>query len=404
MQTEEALFEPERHEPISQTRWNEGQVRAAIEELVSDVAGARGENGYRPDQYDAPLAIYGGAGGILWASHELHRRGFCANALDVVPTDLTETGSGWQAYTAAFEEYKVRPSASFLMGPVGVLMLKWKLTGDPDLLDRLDTLIGENQSHPWMENLWGAPSTMVAASHLLKATGDERFAAHIRSGAAYMWRHLEDSDSGDFKIWNISLYGRSLKLTGAGHGFVGNVFPILKNLALLDGHECRGWTRVTINTVVQTALTREGQANWYVLADQGKDLPRRILIHQCHGAPGFVIGLMSLYAKGHLAFDGLMLAAGELIWQAGPLKKYPGLCHGTAGNGYAFLKLWKATGDEKWLTRARAFAMSAISQRNKRIEAGEASRCSLWEGDMGLAIYLADCIDGKSDFPTLDYF
>jgi len=39
-----------------------------------------------------------------------------------------------------------------------------------------------------------------------------------------------------------------------------------------------------------------------------------------------------------------------------------GLCHGTGGNGYAFLKLYRRTGDAQWLDRARAFAMRGIEQ------------------------------------------
>ena len=44
----------------------------------------------------------------------------------------------------------------------------------------------------------------------------------------------------------------------------------------------------------------------------------------------------------------LAASAGELIWRAGPIRKGAGLCHGTAGNGFAFLKLLHATGDERW--------------------------------------------------------
>jgi hypothetical protein len=35
----------------------------------------------------------------------------------------------------------------------------------------------------------------------------------------------------------------------------------------------------------------------------------------------------------------LALGGGELTWRAGPLRKGAGLCHGTAGNGFAFLRL-----------------------------------------------------------------
>jgi hypothetical protein len=43
--------------------------------------------------------------------------------------------------------------------------------------------------------------------------------------------------------------------------------------------------------------------------------------------------------------DALLLAAGELVWRAGPLRKGANLCHGTAGNGYALLTLFRRSGD-----------------------------------------------------------
>ena len=52
--------------------------------------------------------------------------------------------------------------------------------------------------------------------------------------------------------------------------------------------------------------------------------------------------------------------AGELVWQAGPLTKGAGLCHGTAGNGYAFLALHGRTRDARWLERARARGVKTI--------------------------------------------
>jgi hypothetical protein len=77
---------------------------------------------------------------------------------------------------------------------------------------------------------------------------------------------------------------------------------------------------------------------------------------------------------------------------------------GTGGNGYAFLKLHRRTGDAVWLERARAFAMTAIAQcREARAELGR-GRFSLWTGDVGLAIYLRDCITAEPDFPTVDVF
>ena len=117
-----------------------------------------------------------------------------------------------------------------------------------------------------------------------------------------------------------------------------------------------------------------------------------------------MISLARLYGCGYEHFDRVLREAGELVWEAGPLDKYPGLCHGTPGNGYAFLKLYQLTDDALWLQRARQFAVSAVEQRADYVRAGRETNSSLWDGDLGLAIYLADCIDGMAGFPTLDYF
>src|SRR6202008_1603627 len=81
----------------------------------------------------------------------------------------------------------------------------------------------------------------------------------------------------------------------------------------------------------------------------------------CHGAPGIVASLAGLAPSDDVLTD-LLVAGGELTWQAGPLVKGASLCHGTAGNGYAFLKLFERTDDELWLDRARAFAVHAAQQ------------------------------------------
>ena len=86
------------------------------------------------------------------------------------------------------------------------------------------------------------------------------------------------------------------------------------------------------------------------------------------------------------------------------MAKGSNLCHGTAGNGYAFLKLYERTGDDRWLARARAFAMHAIAQAEEEASTLGRLRYSLWTGDPGLAIYLWDCLRGRAAFPTLDVF
>ena len=72
----------------------------------------------------------------------------------------------------------------------------------------------------------------------------------------------------------------------------------------------------------------------------GNDKDR--LVHWCHGAPGVVHALL----LGHRAWPtagylDAAIKAGELVWERGLLKKGNGLCHGSAGNGYAFIHLYQ---------------------------------------------------------------
>lgn len=79
----------------------------------------------------------------------------------------------------------------------------------------------------------------------------------------------------------------------------------------------------------------------------------------------------------------------------------PGLCHGTAGNAYALLALHARTGDERWLTRARAFAMDAIADVQDRLTVRGRGRYALFTGDVGVALLLKDCLTAEAGFPFL---
>ncbi len=113
----------------------------------------------------------------------------------------------------------------------------------------------------------------------------------------------------------------------------------------------------------------DGLPNWPTSADPYWAAEQPIRVQWCHGAPGLVTTLAGLARTPET--DSLLAAAGELVWRAGPLAKGPGLCHGTAGNGCAFLALAHRTGDDAWLDRARVFAMHALGQLERaRTELG----------------------------------
>jgi hypothetical protein len=405
MTVPEVLFEQERHCAATTASWRESMVRNEIRALVEDVIRHRREDGFwNGPESEFPLSLYGGVAGIAWALGQLGARGFIDEEPSVQCRPFLAKDGYPYVSTSLFDEYAVPVSYSYYLGETGPLLQAWRETGETSLLDQLDSLIGRNQTHPWMENLWGAPGTLVVACHLLEATAEERFAEHIRRGADYMWERLEYSRDLDCKLWNISLYGETSALLGAGHGFIGNVFPLCKAWAVLGGSRQGAWAKCIQDTVANTALRSDGLANWSQSTGtprRGRDAP---LVQQCHGAPGFVIALARMMGQGNADFDLLMQQAAELVWQAGPQQKYPGLCHGTPGNGYALLKMYQHTGDRLWLERARQFALTAIAQRKDILLVGGTAQYALWTGDMGLAMFLADCIDARGEFPTLDYF
>ena len=93
------------------------------------------------------------------------------------------------------------------------------------------------------------------------------------------------------------------------------------------------------------------------LADPALGNDKDRLVHWCHGAPGVIATLAAAHgAWGGERYLAAAVAAGEVVWRRGLLRKGPGLCHGTAGNGYSLLQLYQATGDRLWLYRASCFA------------------------------------------------
>jgi hypothetical protein len=261
--------------------------------------------------------------------------------------------------------------------------------------------------------MWGSPGTLLAALFMHKRTGQTRFAELFRRTAAVLWSQLEWSEAYGCHYWTQQLYGQASTYMDAVHGFAGTALPLIRGRHLLAADNWARWQECIATTVRRSGTLeitegREGEhVNWipWLVLDASQrerwNAKPRWLMQYCHGSPGFVINLADFPG---LELDALLLAAGETTWAAGPLKKGSNLCHGTGGNGYAFLKLCKRTGDARWLQRARAFAMYGIRQTEAHAAQYGRLRYSLWTGDPGFAVYLWDCVRGDGAFPTLDVF
>ena len=391
------LYDPASHETARSGTWGEERVRATIRELAAEADAAYDERSQWPlhpldedDGYVAPPTgfseLYLGSAGVLWALDRLAREG-------AIPRRVGDD----RAVRAAYDSYLTgggeQLETGFLVGQVGILLACYRLAPEERVADALHELIRQNISEPRCDVIWGAPGTMRAAWWLWHWTGEERFAALWCESADAVWDLWRFDAELDCHVWGFRRQGRVDHIVGAGHGLAGNISSLLQGEELLTEARREALHGRARQAALTLALRADGLANWPPkVGDEG---PHRV--QWCHGAPGVITSLAALPAEPEL--DELLVEAGRLVWQAGPLAKGPGICHGTAGNGYALLALHRRTGDPIWLGRARDFALHAVEQRHR-----QGTRYSLWTGDLGLACYLWDCIAGDGGVPTLDTF
>ena len=184
----------------------------------------------------------------------------------------------------------------------------------------------------------GLAGTMLIAQAMHGWTGEQRWADAWRESAeALMGRRDEDG------IWTQQLYGKPGRHLGPAHGLVGIVHALLQ----VESEWSESLPRETAEILAREAIVEDGLATWPAAAGGPLAPASGIRLQWCHGAPGMVAT-----AAPYLD-EELLLAGAELTWRAGAHReeKGAGLCHGTAGNGYALLKAFERTGDEQ-LARA----------------------------------------------------
>ena len=362
------LFSPQAHERVAGQSWNAERVRGAIAAIVAD-AEEMFDDGWPTHPQDVESdddqsrrygGMYFGGAGVVAGLHRHAQRGLAELRRDYVP---------YLERSLHAEDFPGEDGQrSLWMGEVGIRLVLQRLAPSAPNLEQLARLIADNARDERRELMWGSPGTILAGRELgLDVSGSEDWLGGQR---------------GEDGLWTQRLYGQDRCFLGPAHGFAGCVLAL-------------GELADVAETLRRHAVVEDGLANWPGVAgrplDDGRD--RLIRVQWCHGAPGIVATLPNLLD------EELAIAGGELTWQAGPLRKGANLCHGTAGNGYALLALHGRSGDERWLERARAFAMHAMAQVEQARTNHGRGRYSLWTGDIGTALYLADCIDGGGEPP-----
>ena len=391
------LYRREAFEPLTETPWDEAVVRNAIRRMVADVDAAYDPDALWPaDEWDGWQAampmknLYVGAAGVINALAVLRRRGVADTTIDLAAA-VRRTLDAFRAAPDFMQglELPPQPEASLLCGEAGILLVSWGITGEAGLAGALLEHVHRNRDNAADDVMWGSPGTLVAARAMLAATGEERWLRAWNESANRLLSRREADG-----LWTQRLYGGSYRGFGPAHGVVGNVAALLPGL---DEERRTRLERETAALLEREAVLADGCANWPMRAGgplQTDD--RETRLQWCAGAPGIVASAASYL------YEELLLAGARLVWQAGPpgMEKGAGICHGTAGNGYAFLKAFARTHDEEWLARARRFAVHALEQVERRGR----GRYSLWTGDLGVALYAADCLEPRTAYPILETF
>ena len=399
------LYEAERHELFTASAWNQQAARACINEILDDAVDKFSARDLWPshplDSFspDARWNLYVGAAGTIWALHYLSPKPDSLPDFSIVVPRLLEPNRSW-ILNVKGAGLDLR-TAGLLTGDTGILLVQAMVNGTETVTAELGTAIDANRDNPVCELMWGSPGTMLASLWLHEWTDQDIWAERFRRDAGLLWNKLELVEEAGCHLWVQNLYGHHAPHIGAVHGFAGNAFAVIRGWHLLSDFEQSRWADRLAESLRRTARREDDCATWPQSIGHHRPGRTSLLVQHCHGAPGIVNCFAGLPDR---RIDDLLIAAGNLIWQSGPPRKGPGLCHGSAGNGHAFLKLFRRTGQQRWLDRARRFAMHAIEQHRRDTAKYGQRRYPLWTGDLGLAVYLSNCIAKSDRFPTMDNF
>jgi hypothetical protein len=400
------LFDMERHETLTTTSWNNIIIKNEITSIIDDIERSVLPNASWPthplDAESYPRvgpkwSAYAGAAGSIHGLQILKRYGYnvrdLSHLLEVVHSSFIKS-----------PDVSVEPGLQ--IGEIGILVPR--LLAEPDneeVSQYLLKCMEETVDLPLYEITSGQSGMMHAALALYRKTGDFCWKnVFVKGAKSLMDNWQEDAETGEWH-WQSQVFGPKRHYYGACHGISGNANILLQGADLLPSSFSEVIINRTISTLSLSAKIENNLTNWVLCTKPNID---KLLVQWCHGAAGIVTA-MAMTPKNDSSnsnlLDELLEKTGELVWQAGPLVKGSNICHGTSGNGYAFLYLYKRFGNSLWLDRARQFAAHAVEQCQKdRLQYGQ-GRYTLWTGDVGLAIYLSHCLfPEEAAIPGLDLF
>jgi hypothetical protein len=226
----------------------------------------------------------------------------------------------------------------------------------------------------------GRSSVVVALSLLLDAAGKSKPEAFLRRGG-----ELLEGVWGELDCEPVIGEGGKTSFLGIAHGWAGYLYATLRWRQAAQVSLRTSWQERLEQLFRCAQLTRRG-ARWAI--DTGPD--RVSVPGWCNGSAGYAhLWSLAHEVYGEDRYLDLAVRAAHDAWEGGGAGH--ALCCGAAGQAYAQLVLFNATGDRQWLDRAHELTERAA-------ETGEAMRAhqedalpySLYKGDLGVAVLAAE--------------
>ncbi|XP_038604958.1 glutathione S-transferase LANCL1 [Tachyglossus aculeatus] len=296
-------------------------------------------------------------------------------------------------------------SITFLCGDAGPLAVAavvfHKLQNEKQAEDCISRLLQLNKLDPRAadELLYGQVGYIYALLFVNRSFGQERVPqSHIQQVCDMVLESGENlAKKRNFTAKTPLMYEWYQEYyIGAAHGLAGIYYYLMQPCLRVSQAKLHNVVKPSVDFVCRLKFP---SGNYPPCVGDTRDQ----LVHWCHGAPGVVYMLAQAYKVfNEPQYLSNALQCAEVIWKFGLLKKGYGLCHGTAGNAYAFLALYNLTQDVKFLYRACKFAEWCLDYGEHGCRTPD-TPFSLFEGMAGTIYFLADLlVPTKAKFPAFE--